>query len=138
MELKDRIIAYLEKHHPITDAKILALAKSKGYTDAEVYAALELVHTDKRISTKARGDVIWYDIYVAPPPKPVPTHTQWLAANYPWPEHFEMPFPEIDLSWIFLKTKAERDEFRAMMNGGWQSKRARSKAKYSRNLKRTA
>ena len=122
MELKDRLLTYIEKHFPISDEVLMRVANSKGFTQAEVYSALEAVGRDRRISTKTRKDAIWYDIYIEPEAKPTPTHVEWCRDNYPWPgkngiPEFVLPFPEIDLNHIFLKTKEERDAYKAAASG---------------------
>ena len=119
MDLKDRITTYIQNHHPIPYSKLLRVAQSKGYTEMEVLTVLDAVHKNKQITTKTRKDEIWYDITIAPPaPKPQ-THLTWLRNNYP-PMNSTNDGSGIDvgdLSWMFLKTKEERDAFKAEMSG---------------------
>lgn len=116
MDLSERIIKYIESHHPISYSKIVQVAQGKGFNEYQVSQALDKVAQNKSISTKVRKEEIWYDLITITPVS-TPTHTSWLSKNYPRPLHFEMPFPEIDMSWLFLKTKEERDAFKAEMSG---------------------
>lgn len=93
---------------------------SKGFTLEQFYSALEKVHRDKRIIQTQRKDEVWYEPYVAPIAKPQP-HLDWVKANYHWPgkngvPEFAMPFPEWDLSWIFLKPE-ELEKYKAELKG---------------------
>lgn len=115
MELSERIVSYITNHHPIAYTTLVNVAKGKGFSEYEVVEALAKVHKNKSITTKNRKEEIWYDILIF---KPIvaPTHTLWLAKNYPWPEHFEMPFPEIDYSHIFM-TPDEAKAYKAEAKG---------------------
>ena len=112
MELSKRLLAYIEKHFPVSDETLMRIANSKGFTQSEVYNALEVVGRDRSITTKVRGSAIWYTMFIAPIAKPA-----LVLPPYPWPENFVMPFPEIDMSYIFLKTKEERDAYKAEASG---------------------
>ena len=118
MELKQRIIAYIIKNAPVTIDTIIAKATSKGYSELEVLNTLEQVHKDKRIKQTTRGDTVVYTLYTQKEPKPQ-THLQWIRDNYP-PMNSTNDGSGIDigdLSWMFLKTKEERDAFKAAMSG---------------------
>jgi len=128
MDLHERIIAYVEKHYPCSMTVLEGIVLSKGFTLEQFYAALEVVHKDKRIVQSVRRGEVHYSPYIAPPVVPPPSHTEWIKYNYPRPhqcshgvwyttcEHC-MPFPEISYAGLFLKTKEERDAFRAEMTG---------------------
>ena len=120
MELHERIIAYVEKHFPSSMSVLEGIVLSKGFTLEQFYAALEKVHRDKRIIQTQRAGQVWYEPYIAPEIKPQP-HLDWCKANYPWPgkngvPEFIMPFPDWDLSWIFLSPE-ELEEFKAALKG---------------------
>lgn len=117
MELKDRIIAYILNHHPITYTEVENVALGKGFSQLAVMDAMELVHKDKRITQSTRGDEIVYRPYIAPPVKEPFKST----IPYPYPGRdgvppFVMPFPEWDLSFIFL-TPEEYEEYKAKAKG---------------------
>lgn len=116
MNLHERIIAYVEKHYPLSMTVLEGIVLSKGFTIEQFYSALEKVHRDKRIIQTQRGGEVWYSIYIAPEIKPQ-THVEWITKNYPWPENFKMPFPEIDMDYLFLKTREDRDAYKAMLRG---------------------
>ena len=118
MELKQRIISYIIKNAPVTIDTITAKAAEQGYTDLEVLTALEHVHKDKRIKQTTKGDTVVYTLYTHKEPK-APTHLTWIKNNYP-PMDSTNDGSGIDvgdLSWMFLKTKEERDAFKAEMSG---------------------
>ena len=118
MELKQRIISYIIKNAPVTIDTITAKATEQGYTELEVLTALEQVHKDKRIQQTTRGDTVVYTLYTHKEPK-APTHLTWLRDHYP-PMNSTNDGSGIDvgdLSWMFLKTKEERDAFKAEMSG---------------------
>jgi len=116
MTLTERLTRYILNHHPITLDRLTEVAISKGFTELEVLEAMEQVHKDKRISVTNLKNGVTYRPAVTKAPKPM-THLTWLRDNYPYPENFEMPFPEIDMSWMFLRTKEERDEYLAAAKG---------------------
>ncbi len=125
MELPERIIAYVQKHYPLSMSALEGIVLSKGFTLDDLYTALEKVHKDKRIVQSTRREEVWYSPATEPTVVKTPTHVEWARNNYPpydpWcvDKHGEMimPFPEIDMSYLFLKTKEERDAFRAEMSG---------------------
>ena len=113
--LSNRIADYVLGRTAVTLTELEGVVVSAGYTLNDLYTALETVHRDKRIARKVlKGEVVYTP---APKPKLPSSHLSWTAEHYPWPENFVMPFPEIDVSFIFLKTKEERDAFKAEMSG---------------------
>lgn len=114
--LRDRIIKYILTNGTVSMEAIISVAKGKGFTESEVLDALSHVHKDKRVQQMA--DVTGHVMYKPTVQKvtTAPTHHAWVDANYPRYE-YEMPFPEIDMSYLFLKTREERDEFKALASG---------------------
>ena len=117
MTLSERIIAYILNHHPITYREIEDVAMGKGFSQLAIMDAMELVHKDKRITQSARGNEIVYRPYIAPVVK---EHFK-STVPYPYPgrdgvPEFVMPFPEWDLSFIFL-TPEKMLEYRAGLKG---------------------
>lgn len=96
-------------------AALEARAKELEVPDAIFQAAMTIVHRSKKIERKVKGDDIVYSVKVVKEPV-VHTGAAWVTANYPWPENFEMPFPEIDLSHIFLRGE-EREKYKAEAKG---------------------
>lgn len=116
-ELSDRIIKRIVAQHPVTYTKLEELAVSHGFSQLAIMDAMELVHKDKRITQSARGDEIVYRPYIAPVVK---EHFK-STVPYPYPgrdgvPEFVMPFPEWDLSFIFL-TPEKMLEYRAGLKG---------------------
>lgn len=118
MELKDRIIKYILNNPNTTMDTIIGEATSKGYTQHEVLTALDSVHKDKRITHTANAS----GVVVYRPAKAkvstVPTHVTYWHDNYPpMTTDNDGSGIDIDLSWMFLKTKDERDDYKAAAKG---------------------
>ena len=115
MSLSSRIETYILKRTGTTLSQLEALATSRGFSLDEVYAALDVIHRNKKIKrTVQKGDIVYSK---APEPKLPGSHLSWVRHNYPWPEKFVMPWPEIDYSHLVLRTKEERDEYQAAASG---------------------
>lgn len=137
MPLHERIIAYIERHHPLTLSVLEGIVVSKGFTLDEFESALERVHRDKRIVQSTKGGDVVYSPYIAPPVKPN-TFASWSAQHYPRPgqngiPEFVMPFPEIDMSYIFM-TPEELDEYKAKLRGKVYVKKKRYERKTAQNV----
>lgn len=116
-ELRDRIIRRIVAQHPVTYEKLEELVLSNGYTEIQFMEAMELVHKDKRVVQRTSGDTIKYQPFIARQAQDV------FARNWEYPHpgrngipEFVMPFPEWDLSWIFL-TPEELDKYKAEARG---------------------
>lgn len=94
-------------------------ATSKGFTEQEVLTALTGIDKDKRITvTVNASDEVMYKLSsVKAKPTPSTSHLEWLRVHYPWPSNFIMPFPEIDLGHLFLRTLEERQAYQAQAKG---------------------
>jgi hypothetical protein len=117
MELNQRLITYILKAAPVTMDKLIDVATEKGYTLDEILTALEQVHKDKRITQTANtASVVTYKLATV---KERPDHLAYIRNNYPpmTPENDGSGIDVGDLSWMFLKSKEERDAFRAEMSG---------------------
>lgn len=113
--LQDRIVTYVVTvKRPVSLEKLLSVSTAKGFSEDEVLAALQGI--GKRLKSTVRQGEVYYSIPTAPK-KRHDSHVDWLRDNYPRPSTFVMPFPEIDMSWMFLKSKDERDAFMAEMSG---------------------
>lgn len=80
--------------------------------------ALRVLHRIPQVHrTVAGGDVqyVWKEM-VKKPVTPV-SHVEWVKSNYPWPEEFVMPFPEINMDWMFLRTLEERQAYKEAAAG---------------------
>jgi len=119
MSLHERIIAYVSNHYPLSMSALEGIVLSKGFTLDDLYTALERVHKDKRIVQSTRRGEVWYSPYIEPPTPPPQKHLEWIRANYPpmTPDNDGSGIDVGDLSWMFLRTKEERDAFRAEMSG---------------------
>lgn len=114
MTLQDRIVAYVTASNGLVSLdKLLAVSTAKGFSENEVLQALERI--GKKLKSTVKVGQVYYQ---GKPETKTPTdHLVWVTKNYPWPEEFVMPFPEIDMSQLFLKTKEERDLFKSEMSG---------------------
>lgn len=117
MELKDRIIKRIVAQYPVTYEKLEALVLGIGHTEIEFMEAMEAVHCDKRVVQSTKADSIVYRPYIAPPVK------EHFVQNwkYPYPgrdgvPEFVMPWPEWDLSFIFLRPE-ELEKYKAEAKG---------------------
>lgn len=118
MELKDRIIKYILTNGAVSMEDIISVAKTKGFSETDVLTALTQVHKDKRVQQMADvyGNVM-YKPTVAKVTAPG-THLSWVRNNYPvMTEENDGSGIEMDLSWMFLKTREERDAFKAEAKG---------------------
>ena len=115
MELRDRIIAYIIASQSLVSLeKLVDKGQSAGFSEGEVLATLSTIGS--KLKATVRGDQVYYQI---PPAVKTPTdHLAWVRANYPpmTPETDGSGI-DIDLSWMFLKTKEERDNFKALASG---------------------
>lgn len=116
MELKERIIAYILSHHPITYDRLEEVAMGKGFNQLQIMQAMEAVHRDKRVVQTTTGDTIQYRPYVVPPVK------QHFVSTVPYPHmddtnNAEHPiFADLDYSYLFL-TPEELDKYKAEAKG---------------------
>ena len=123
-----KIIERIEKSDTeVTYTSLQERAIEKGISLDVLDRALEKLHKFKQIKQRVKGDDIVYTVIEKPKPKdPFATRT-WLNENYPYPTPCGAdgctgfckacePFPEIDLSYIFLKP-AEMKEYKAQAKG---------------------
>ena len=114
--MKTLILAAIRKNSPIAYSDLEARAVKRGVSLDELDTVLQAVHKDKRVKTKVSGDDIIYT-WQEPKVKDITPHLTWLRDNYPRPDPFIMPFPEIDMSWIVLKP-ADMETYKQELNGG--------------------
>lgn len=115
--LRDRIIRRIVAQHPVTYEKLEALVLGIGHTELEFMEAMEAVHRDKRVVQTTHGDTIQYRPYIVPPVK----ESFKSTVPYPYPgrdgePEFVMPWPDWDMSWIFLKPE-ELEKYKAESKG---------------------
>ena len=115
IELARKIIKRINADAPIAYSTLEARAIEKGIELSLFEQAMTIVNKTKTIESKVKGDDIIYTIKVIKLPT-VHTGLAWVTHNYPWPENFEMPFPEIDMSYIFL-TPEELEKYKAEARG---------------------
>ena len=106
-ELATKIITRILTDQGSTYDKLEARAVEKGIDMNTFQAAMVIVHRSKLIEQSVKFGVIQYKPKVKPEVKPA-VGASWLSLNYPRPgvngiPVFEMPFPEIDMSHLFLK-----------------------------------
>jgi len=79
-------------------------------------AALQHLHRFKKVKQRMLGGEIVYSAVPREKPKDFTPGLTWLRENYPYPKNFVMPFPEIDMSYIFMKPD-EIKAYRAQAKG---------------------
>lgn len=112
--LPQLIITRILRDGHVTITQLEHRAHKRGVLLSDLYAALDVVHRDKRIKRGVSKGEVYYEVAKAKPT--AISHTQWLTRNYPWPDNFEMPFPEIDMSYLFM-TPDEAKEYKAQAKG---------------------
>ena len=116
--MKDLILTAITKNPGITLSELEQRAEKRGVPLLELYAVLETIHRDKQVTQTTKGDDVVYRPTSTVPRRTTSTsHLTWVRQHYPWPDKFEMPFPEIDMSWMFLRTVEERDAYKAAAKG---------------------
>jgi hypothetical protein len=116
MSNTDRITHYILKRSQTTLHHLEGVVVQHGLTLTDLYTALDKIHRDKRVQRKVlKGEIHYLPATI---PKTPTDHLAWVRANYPpmTPETDGSGL-DIDLSWMFLKTKEEQDAFRAEMTG---------------------
>lgn len=122
-ELAFKIAAYIIRHNGSSYTSIKNRAVELGISLADLEDALVELHKNPMCHrTMAGGDVQYAMKSVVKTPAGTPTHVEWVRDHYPWPGKnglpaFEMPFPEIDMSWMFLRTLEERQEYKMAAAG---------------------
>lgn len=108
-----------------SDLEQIAIKKN---IDINIFdAAISHLHRFRKVTQKVKGEEIYYKFKPKPKKKNPFAAQDWLRDNYPRPTPCEakgchgickkcMPFPEIDLSYLFL-TPSEMLEFKAQMKG---------------------
>ncbi len=116
MDLKERIIAYILAHHPITYDRLEEVTMGKGFNQLQIMDAMEQVHRDKRVTQTTHGNTIQYRPYIAPPVKehfkstiPYPPMDETNNADHP-------AFADLDYRYLFL-TPEELDKYKAEVKG---------------------
>ena len=121
------IINKILKDGEVTLSQLEHRATERGVSLSDLYTALEDVHRDKRITRRVlKGEIVYSPAVERT--ATVGSHVSWLTANYPHPHQCDhgvryttcehcMPFPEISYAGLFLKTKEERDEYKAAATG---------------------
>ena len=112
--MHQKIIAYIKRNSPISYDALNQRAVERGHNLAEFDYAMERVHKDKRI--KVTSELLY--TYQEPKVKAPGSHLTWIRHHYPpmTPENDGSGI-DLDLSWMFLKTKEERDEYKALASG---------------------
>ncbi len=118
--LAAKIVDRIKEETTVSYNILEARAKELDIPSAIFEQAMTLVHRKKIVETKTKKNDIIYSIKIIKPPA-VHTGAEWVTANYPWPgmngvPAFEMPFPDIDLSHIFLRGE-EREQYKAEAKG---------------------
>jgi len=124
-KLSSLLINRIIQDGSVTLSQLETRATERGVSLPDLYSALDKVGRDKRIARKVlRGEVV----YCKHIPKTPTDHLAWVRANYIRPHNCQhnieytscehcAPFPEISYNHLFLKTKEERDNFKALKSG---------------------
>lgn len=120
--LATKIAKRIERDGSCTVDELRARAVELEIPDGILDNALAKLSRRKTIVTKVKAGVVTY-IYKEPAKAPsVLSHLQWVRDNYPRPGEkgipvFLMPFPEIDMSHLFLKP-SEVAEMKSLLKTG--------------------
>ena len=107
---------YITENAPVSYEQLRLRAENHKIPMGVFSNAMVIIHRSKLIEQVAKGDDIVYKVKVPEKEQTAPTHTLWVSQNYPRPENFVMPFPEIDMSYLFLKPD-EMKEYKAQAKG---------------------
>lgn len=115
-KIKSQIVKLISIDTTVTYNTLEQKAVAKGIDMNLFLQAVTLLHNDKRIKRNVKAGEIVYEVAKTKPT--ALSHTQWIKSNYPpmTPDNDGSGI-EIDMSWLFLKTKEERDAFKAEMSG---------------------
>lgn len=115
--LVEKLVLHIDQVGTTTFDKLEARALQHGISMAVFDRAIERLHKLPQIKRTMKLGTVHYELQAVVEKKPVTSEFGgWLRENYPWPgkngvPEFVMPFPEWDLSWIFL-TPDELEEYK--------------------------
>lgn len=113
-----KIGKYIQASRGCSYSDIKIRAAERGIDHGALEDALRVLHRLPNIHrTVAGGDVqyVWKEQTAKPTTSK--SHIDWVNKHYPWPDQFVMPFPEIDMSGMFLRTLEERQAYKAAVRG---------------------
>lgn len=114
--MHELIITRILNRGVVTLSELETRSKERGLSLSDLYAALDKVHRDKRIKRGVRQGEVYYE--PAPAPKTPTDHLAWARHNYPrMTEETDGSGIDIDYSFLFLKTREERDAYLAEEKG---------------------
>lgn len=114
--MHELIITRILNRGVVTLSELETRSKERGLSLSDLYAALDKVSRDKRIKRGVRQGEVYYE--PAPAPKTPTDHLAYVRHNYPrMTEETDGSGIDIDYSFLFLKTKEERDLFISQMSG---------------------
>lgn len=114
--LAEKLVLHIDEVKTTTFDKLEARARQHGISMAVFDRAVEKLHKLPQIKRTMKLGTVHYELQaIKPKPGPI-LSSEWMRDNYPWPgkngvPEFVMPFPEWDLSWIFL-TPDELEEYK--------------------------
>lgn len=118
-----KIGKYIQASRGCSYTDIKNQAAMRGIDLDTLEQALLILHRQKTIHRTVAGCDVQY-LFRVPVAKPVTavSHVAWVAQHYPWPgrgdvPEFVMPFPEIKMDWLFLKTLEERQAYKEAAAG---------------------
>lgn len=122
-QLAIKIGKYIQASNGCSYTDIKNQAAIRGIDPDTLEQALLILHRQKTIHRTVAGGDVQY-LFRVPVAKPVTAVSQveWVTQHYPWPgkgdvPEFVMPFPEIDMSFLFLKTLEERQAYKEAAAG---------------------
>lgn len=115
--LAEKLIKAIDKEGELSLDAIDARSIKHGIDMRVLDKALEVLHRNKHIDRRVKQGTVYYRIKVVKPVTPA-SHLAWVREHYPWPKEFVMPFPEWDLSFLFL-TPAEYKQYKIELKGGY-------------------
>jgi hypothetical protein len=113
--ISNRITDYILNRTATTLSHLESVVVSAGYTVDELYNVLQEVHRNKAIARTVRGGEVVYTKAVKRTPL---DHHAWIRTHYPPMDSTnDGSGIDIDMSWLFLRSREERDAYKAAASG---------------------
>lgn len=119
--LAEKLVLHIDVEKTTTFDKLEARALKHGINMAVFDRAIEKLHKLPQIKRTVKLGTVHYELQAVKAKAGPMLSGEWLAQNYPWPgkngvPEFVMPWPEWDLSYLFMKPD-EAEKYKAEMKG---------------------
>jgi hypothetical protein len=119
--LAEKLVLHIDAEKTTTFDKLEARALKHGIAMNVFDRAIEKLHKLPNIKRTVKLGTVHYELQAVKPKTGPILSGEWVAQHYPWPGKngippFVMPFPELDLSYLFMKPE-EAEDYKAQMKG---------------------